>query len=277
MHADLRYIRTCRYLVAPKNDGERVLILCGYVAIEGVQHNYIATLTRDGRTRIIGHSVVTQSETKVNHGVYDGTLLDAEEMEDGTYICFDLYAMNGYDYKRFCLPDRLSAMHSALSHMRSECRATFSCKVFHPATPKNIRVIWNKSIDKNSKCDGIILAPRDMPVVSGRMPYYFKHKPPCKCTVDLMFTGVGFVCSRGEAVRIQIANGTLKCKTNRVYECAFQRTEDSEVLLAPVFERLDKRIGNSLYVYRMTLMNFSEPVTINALCDSIQRAILARV
>ncbi len=275
---DLRILSRKQYVVAPKHDGVRNLLILGWSSTLGC---YASLIERCGRTKTICY---TSSE------VFDhqGTLLDGELMSDGRFVVFDAYASSGYNLKACSLPDRLRAAGPSITRIRKaaptlggKCVFMPEAKEFKDATEATISEAW--ALGCSNGYDGIILAPAIDTVELGRLASYFKLKPKTHHTIDLLYTPstaagkLRFQCANGESLPFCVdleSVDSKKAKRGVVEFCLAQLTapqteSGKQLTLLWQRNRQDKTSANSRFVVDRTIQNFLEDVKVDDVVNAI--------
>jgi hypothetical protein len=274
---DLRILSRKRYVVAPKQDGVRNLLLLGWSPTLGF---YTTLIERCGRTKAIAYT----SPEIFDH---QGTLLDGELMSDGRFVVFDAYASSGYNLKACSLSDRLRAAGPSISRIRQagpalggKCVFMPELKDFKDATETTISEAW--ALGCSSGYDGIILAPAIDTVELGRLASYFKLKPKTHHTIDLLYTPsttagkLRFQCANGESLPfcVDLESADYKKAKRGVVEFALthltEQTESGKQLtLLWQRNRHDKTSANSRFVVDRTVQNLLEDVKVDDVVNAL--------
>ncbi len=184
------------YLVAEKNDGERLMLLIAATE-DGVE--YSAGIPRNKCPLSCQLTVnTTKNETTVrvvdkDIDLYNGTLLDGEWVA-GTqeYVVFDAVVAGGYSVRKRSFEERLAFAKSIVQHINTN---GWSIRVKDFVPLSKISEL-NKGIQdgKRGKCDGLVFVNRAAPVTTGRSVHTKKWKPRHMQTLDLMWSDGKFTC-----------------------------------------------------------------------------------
>ena len=272
---DLRILGRKRYLVAPKQDGVRHLLLLGWSPTIGF---YAALIERCGRTT----PILYQSSSISDH---QGTLLDGELMDDGRFVVFDAYAASGYNLKACTLPERMRGAEPSILRIRAaqstlqEHRFMPELKDFASATDESVRKAWQ--LGSSPGYDGIVLAPAIDKVQLGRLPAYFKLKPKTQHTIDLLYTPLlsagklRLQCANGEALPFCVDVDSVDCKRAKRGVAEFSLVpatiieNGKQLTLCWQRNRTDKTTANSRFVVDRTVQNFLEDVQVDDIIGAI--------
>ena len=254
------------YLVSAKTDGVRMFLLFSWFSDDDC---YAAFIDRAMHvTRIAVDTTVDE--------LYNGTLLDGELCEDGTYVVFDIIAVHGFDMKQTAFRKRLDRLQSCISHFTiSEPAHPVLMKEWVPVATSNVADLVNNQVVRS---DGLIFYPSDEVLYPGTQQRMFKWKPSAQHTIDFYVTWDSVNnCPKlwlgptrnvaASAVKITPIETAFDCECdNRVVECSLSVVKPGKTAATttwsatPVCARPDKTHGNSKMVASATLKNIMENI-----------------
>lgn len=270
---DLQVLTRGDYLVAPKHDGVRALLLLFVCDAQPCA----ALVARNAKTTRFAYT---------SHEITDhqGTLLDGELSASGHFVVFDAYSASGYDLKACTLPTRLRAVKhhvarlSAAAPVVVKSPLSIEVKRFARADPESVLSAW--AAGTLAGFDGIVLAPVDARVCKGRHPTYYKYKPRDQHTVDLAFAPkrdepvsvLHLCCSAGSALPFTCYPDVPSfARAHRgIVECSVQARDDGGVAIVYLKNRADKSVPNSRFVVDRTIENFVEAIKPEEVADAFQ-------
>ena len=274
-------IRSNRYLVAPKNDGVRALLVIGIRPVEQENKCFANFVYRNGHVED-----VPQISFVEGNEIEQGTVLDGELMVDPvsrarTFIVFDCVAVfgSGGGVKELTLPQRLQWADLAVLRLQCPGNTKVVVKSFvdsktHPDVARSMIT------DRLDACDGVILAPVHEHIGIGCQAKYFKYKPLDLITIDVLWDPVSATlqCTIEDGSLHQVeeilqdirwdAHDFATYASNLV-ECYVHRDPSDARLfqLKPKMIRRDKKSPNSAFVIRRTCQNVRENIKPEQLCE----------
>ena len=255
---DFEKLKTKRYAIAEKTDGVRFVMMF---------------------TRLFGFKVCTIIDRSmaaylvplkaIPRVLFQGTIFDGELTVDRSgrkcFILFDAVVVSGVTVSQLDLGSRLIAMRRSLKDFK-----------MHPQDPVEIRMkTWSDLSDakmaktriseaeKIYHTDGIVLVPKDDPVVYGRNFDFFKMKPQGTHTVDfIVMDNAGTIGVYDPRSKRDVAIGkvTGNYQAGIVVECEIVNN-----VWRVVGVRTDKTQSNDLLTYEKTLLNIRENVQVDEL------------
>jgi len=255
---DFEKLKTKKYVIAEKTDGVRFIMMF---------------------TRLFGFKVCTIIDRSMSsylvplkaipRVLFQGTLLDGELTVDKhgrkCFILFDAVIVSGVTVSQLDLGSRLVAMRRGLKDFK-----------MHPADPVELRMkTWTELGDVNSAkskiaeasniyhTDGVVLVPKDDPVIYGRNFDFFKMKPQGTHTVDfILMDNNGTIGIYDPRSKRDVAIGKVSCtyQAGVVIECEIVNN-----MWRVVGVRTDKTQSNDILTYEKTMLNIRENITVNEL------------
>jgi hypothetical protein len=255
---DFEKLKTKKYVIAEKTDGVRFIMMF---------------------TRLFGFKVCTIIDRSmaaylvplkaIPRVLFQGTLLDGELTVDKhgrkCFILFDAVVVSGVTVSQLDLGSRLVAMRRGLKDFK-----------MHPADPVELRMkAWTELGDVNAAkskiaeasniyhTDGVVLVPKDDPVIYGRNFDFFKMKPQGTHTVDfILMDNNGTIGIYDPRSKRDVAIGKVSCtyQAGVVVECEIVNN-----MWRVVGVRTDKTQSNDILTYEKTMLNIRENVTVNEL------------
>ena len=232
------------YVVAPKDDGVRAVLLLGCTAATGAP--YAVFVHRNGDV----YDAPVQTED-FNH--YAGTLIDGEVME-ATFQCFDMYTISGYQLAHYSFESRRRLLQKTVPQLSSvgTLPLNFIFKPFHAVTPTSIR--WCAS---RPNTDGIIVQHALDKLTLGRQRRTFKIKPTALNTVDLFVEPNQALRAQDRVVSFLKVHPSIGALVPGLYEFQISHNDLGWVAHSPQ-ERTDKNVANSHFVVERTRQNITE-------------------
>jgi hypothetical protein len=255
---DFEKLKTKRYVIAEKTDGVRFIMMF---------------------TRLFGFKVCTIIDRSmaaylvplkaIPRVLFQGTLFDGELTVDKhdrrCFILFDAVVVGGVTVSQLDLGSRLVAMRRSMKDFK-----------MHHQDPVEIRMkAWSELSDVNAAkkkiaeannvyhTDGVVLVPKDDPVVYGRNFDFFKMKPQGTHTVDfILMDNNGTIGVYDPRSKRDVAIGKVSCtyQVGVVVEC-----EVVNNVWRVVGVRTDKNQSNDLLTYEKTLLNIRENIQVDEL------------
>ena len=256
---DFEKLKTKRYAIAEKTDGVRFVMMF---------------------TRLFGFKVCTIIDRSmaaylvplkaIPRVLFQGTLFDGELTADRSgrkcFILFDAVVVSGVTVSQLDLGSRLIAMRRSLKDFK-----------MHPNDPMELRVkTWSDLSDakmaktriseaeKIYHTDGIVLVPKDDPVVYGRNFDFFKMKPQGTHTVDFVVMNNGIIGVYDPRSKRDVSMGKIvgNYSVGTIVEC-----EINNGVWSVVGVRTDKTQSNDMLTYEKTLLNIRENIQVDELFD----------
>jgi hypothetical protein len=257
---DFEKLKTKKYVIAEKTDGVRFIMMF---------------------TRLFGFKVCTIIDRSMSsylvplkaipRVLFQGTLLDGELTVDKhgrkCFILFDAVVVSGVTVSQLDLGSRLVAMRRGLKDFK-----------MHPADPVELRMkAWTELGDVNSAkskiaeasnvyhTDGVVLVPKDDPVVYGRNFDFFKMKPQGTHTVDfILMDNNGTIGIYDPRSKRDVAIGKVSCtyQAGVVVECEIVNN-----MWRVVGVRTDKTQSNDILTYEKTMLNIRENIQLDELLN----------
>jgi len=255
---DFEKLKTKKYVIAEKTDGVRFIMMF---------------------TRLFGFKVCTIIDRSMSsylvplkaipRVLFQGTLFDGELTIDKhgrkCFILFDAVVVSGVTVSQLDLGYRLVAMRRGLKDFK-----------MHPADPVELRMkAWTELGDVNAAkskiaeasnvyhTDGVVLVPKDDPVIYGRNFDFFKMKPQGTHTVDfILMDNNGTIGIYDPRSKRDVAIGKVSCtyQAGVVVEC-----EIINNVWSVVGVRTDKNQSNDMLTYEKTMLNIRENIQLDEL------------
>ena len=255
---DFEKLKTKRYVIAEKTDGVRFVMM--FMRLFG--YKVCTIINRSMSAYLI-------PLTAIPRVLFQGTLFDGELTVDKTgrkcFILFDAVIVSGVTVSQLDLSSRLVAMRRSLKDFK-----------IHPDDPVELRMkSWTELSDVQSAktkifeagkiyhTDGVVLVPKDDPVIYGRNFDFFKMKPQGTHTVDFVvmdnYGTVGVYDPRSKRdVSVGKIGGNFPAGT--VVEC-----EILNGVWNVVGVRTDKKQSNDMLTYEKTMLNIRENIQLDEL------------
>tara|TARA_X000000950_G_scaffold285318_1_gene390930 strand:+ start:11949 stop:12956 length:1008 start_codon:yes stop_codon:yes gene_type:complete len=286
MRRDFTFLEKNAYFVGKKHDGVRCALLLGVTATHP-RITYTALINRAGTIHLV---LASASSPEWPPELHRGTLLDCELLactpKKGGLIVFDAFAVSGYDVRPCDIAVRMRHAKAAVekirqivtpqpfnSRSRSKCTIAVALKHFEQATPESVKKLWSSVDKKDEPSDGVVFAPRNKALETGRMPTYFKFKPSTKHTIDLLFSKETLTCSNGDHLPPNVdvdCDGLSDAGARKgIVEVAVSRRGE-RVGLSFVTNRDDKTNANSRFVVDRTIRNLFEGLTIDDVSHALK-------
>ena len=250
---DFEKLKTKGYVIAEKTDGVRFIMMF---------------------TRLFGFKVCTIIDRSMSsylvplkaipRVLFQGTIFDGELTVDKhgrkCFILFDAVVVSGVTVSQLDLGARLVAMRRGLKNFK-----------MHPQDPVELRLkAWSELSDVSAAkakiaeasniyhTDGVVLVPKDDPVVYGRNFDFFKMKPHGTHTVDfILMDNNGTIGVYDPRSKRDVAIGKVSCtyQAGVVVEC-----EIINNVWSVVGVRTDKNQSNDMLTYEKTMLNIRENI-----------------
>ena len=255
---DFEKLKTKGYVIAEKTDGVRFIMMF---------------------TRLFGFKVCTIIDRSmaaylvplkaIPRVLFQGTIFDGELTVDKQgkkcFILFDAVVVSGVTVSQLDLGSRLVAMRRSMKDFK-----------VHPQDPVEIRMkAWSELSDVNAAkkkiaeannvyhTDGVVLVPKDDPVVYGRNFDFFKMKPHGTHTVDfILMDNAGTIGVYDPRSKRDVAIGKVSCtyQAGVVVECEIVNNVWNVVGV-----RTDKNQSNDMLTYEKTMLNIRENILLHEL------------
>ena len=255
---DFEKLKTKGYVIAEKTDGVRFIMMF---------------------TRLFGFKVCTIIDRSmaaylvplkaIPRVLFQGTIFDGELTVDKhgrkCFILFDAVIVSGVTVSQLDLGSRLVAMRRSMKDFK-----------IHPQDPVEIRMkSWSELSDVNAAktkiaeaskvyhTDGVVLVPKDDPVVYGRNFDFFKMKPHGTHTVDfILMDNNGTIGVYDPRSKRDVAIGKVSgnYQAGIVVECEILNNVWNVVGV-----RTDKNQSNDMLTYEKTLLNIRENIQVDEL------------
>lgn len=279
MRSDFEHIRSHQYLIAPKNDGVRALLL---IILKNGHETICVSIHRNGHVQDLSERITFP----LHHNIEGGSILDGEWMThpDGSeeFVVFDAIAALGLSMRTALFSLRLVMAHACVRVLTTPPGLKISVKKFidPKESPDEARNLLMSVLDSNG-VDGLILAPMTDSIEAGRQHHYFKYKPLSVITIDLKWDPLMKVLTcddrsdGGDAELLVesampgitwIEQDFADC-CGGLWECfvrVVRRSEDRTPLfqITPKCLRTDKTRANSPFVIRRTCQNINENISV---------------
>ena len=255
---DFEKLKTKKYVIAEKTDGVRFIMM--FTRLFGFK---VCTIIDRS---MASYLVPLKSIPRV---LFQGTILDGELTVDKhgrkCFILFDAVVVSGVTVSQLDLGSRIVAMRRGLKDFK-----------MHPTDPVELRMkSWSELSDVNAAkkkiaeannvyhTDGVVLVPKDDPVVYGRNFDFFKMKPHGTHTVDfILMDNNGTIGVYDPRSKRDVAIGKVDCtyQPGVVVECEIVNN-----VWRVVCVRTDKKQSNDLLTYEKTLLNIRENIQVDEL------------
>lgn len=255
---DLEKLKTKGYMIAEKTDGVRFIMM--FTRFFGFK--VCAIIDRSMAAYLFPLQYIPRV-------LFQGTIFDGELTVDKQgrkcFILFDAVVVSGVTVSQLDLGSRLVAMRRGLKDFK-----------MHPTDPAELRMkAWSELSDVNAAktkiaeahkvyhTDGVVLVPKDDPVVYGRNLDFFKMKPQGTHTVDFyLMDNNGTIGIYDPRSKRDVAIGKVSCtyQAGVVVECEIVNNVWKVVRV-----RADKKQSNDMLTYEKTMLNIRENMTVNEL------------
>uniref|UniRef100_A0A6C0F6E3 mRNA guanylyltransferase n=1 Tax=viral metagenome TaxID=1070528 RepID=A0A6C0F6E3_9ZZZZ len=244
-----KHLKTDKYYVANKNDGERYCL----VFVQYEDHYLSALLSRTNNLYLIN--------IRASKKCYEGTIIDGE-LVNNMFYAFDTPLICGLDVHTYAFSNRMEQIG-----IFERCIKRWP-KTFNFITKEFISLENIKTLKENNKCDGLIFMPETAIVSVGTHNKMFKWKPLELNTIDFLYKkGKVFLQTAGELtekrIKIETNGFQIDPNENTIVECIYLHDKHWQVLKI----RDDKLMPNSVHTYTRTLVNISENILINEFYD----------
>ena len=256
---DFEKLKTKRYAIAEKTDGVRFVMMF---------------------TRLFGFKVCTIIDRSmaaylvplkaIPRVLFQGTLFDGELTVDRSgrkcFILFDAVVVSGVTVSQLDLGSRLIAMRRSLKDfkMHHQDPVEIRMKTWSDLSDAKMAKTRISEAEKIYHTDGIVLVPKDDPIVYGRNFDFFKMKPQGTHTVDFVVMNNGIIGVYDPRSKRDVSMGKIdgNYSVGTIVEC-----EINNGVWRVVGVRTDKTQSNDLLTYEKTLLNIRENVLLHELFD----------
>ena len=255
---DFEKLKTKKYVIAEKTDGVRFIMMF---------------------TRLFGFKVCTIIDRSMSsylvplkaipRVLFQGTLLDGELTVDKhgrkCFILFDAVVVSGVTVSQLDLGSRLVAMRRSLKDFKIHSNDPVELRLKSWSELSDVNAAKKKIAEANNvyHTDGVVLVPKDDPVVYGRNFDFFKMKPQGTHTVDfILMDNNGTIGIYDPRSKRDVAIGKVSCtyQAGVVVECEIVNN-----MWRVVGVRTDKTQSNDILTYEKTMLNIRENITVNEL------------
>ena len=254
---DFEKLKTKKYVIAEKTDGVRFIMI--FTRLFG--HKVCAIVDRS----MSAYLVPLQGIPRV---LFQGTLFDGEltvdKFDRTCFILFDGVVVSGVTVSQLNLQSRLCAVRRSLKEFK-----------VHPKDPLELRFkSWFdldapdargkiSDAEKVYHTDGVVLIPKEDPVIYGRNFDMFKMKPRGTHTVDFVVMDlhgtIGVFDPKGKR-DVAVGKITSGQQVGSIVECDIH-----DGVWNVVGVRTDKKQPNDLLTYEKTLLNIRENIQLDEL------------
>ena len=255
---DFEKLKTKKYAIAEKTDGIRFIMM--FTRLFGFK---VCTIIDRSMTAYL---VPLKAIPRV---LFQGTIFDGELTVDQSgrkcFILFDSVIVSGVTVSQLDFGSRLIAMRRSLKDFK-----------MHHQDPVEIRLkAWTDLGDVNAAkakiaeankvyhTDGVVLVPKDDPVIYGRNFDFFKMKPHGTHTVDfIVMDNAGTIGVYDPRSKRDVAIGKVpgNYQAGVVVECKIVNNVWSVVGV-----RMDKKQSNDMLTYEKTMLNIRENILVDEL------------
>jgi len=255
---DFEKLKTKKYVIAEKTDGVRFIMMF---------------------TRLFGFKVCTIIDRSMSsylvplkaipRVLFQGTLFDGELTIDKQgkkcFILFDAVVVSGVTVSQLDLGSRLVAMRRGLKDFKVHSNDPVELRMKAWTELGDVNAAKKKIAEANNvyHTDGVVLVPKDDPVVYGRNFDFFKMKPQGTHTIDfILMDNNGTIGVYDPRSKRDVAIGKISCtyQAGVVVECEIVNN-----VWRVVGVRTDKNQSNDILTYEKTMLNIRENITVNEL------------
>ena len=226
------------YICSKKSDGERCAILfCWHD-----DTNYVYKINRKNKITLLFEDRIINSHVPVDdESLFDGTLVDAEDMGHNSYIAFDCMAYEGFDMKNKPFIERIKVLNRICSNM-----------IVNMAPKVWVEVDLIRDLEKDEhESDGIIFAKKYTAMARNQDRSMLKWKR--RHTVDLLIEDNHAFANSPEGKPQKLSYRVTREYKKGIYECELGEGNQLVVLK----ERHDKSQPNQYSTIRRTLKSAS--------------------
>lgn len=255
---DFEKLKTKGYVIAEKTDGVRFIMM--FTRLFGFK--VCAIVDRSMAAYLVPLKAIPRV-------LFQGTIFDGELTVDKQgrkcFILFDAVVVSGVTVSQLDLSSRLIAMRRSLKDFK-----------MHPQDPVELRLkSWSELHDVNAAkakiaeaskiyhTDGVVLVPKDDPVVYGRNFDFYKMKPHGTHTVDfIVMDNNGTIGVYDPRSKRDVAIGQISgnYQAGIVVECEILNNVWNVVGV-----RNDKKQSNDMLTYEKTMLNIRENIQVDEL------------
>jgi hypothetical protein len=254
---DFDKLKNKEYVIAEKTDGVRFIMI--FARVYG--HKVCAIVDRS----MSAYLVPLQAIPRV---LFQGTLFDGEltvdKFDRTCFILFDAIVVSGVTVSQLNLQSRLCSIRRSLKEFK-----------VHPKDPFELRFkSWSElgapeargkisDAEKVYHTDGVVLIPKEDPVVYGRNFDMFKMKPRGTHTVDFVVMdlhGTIGVFDPKSKRDVAIGEITSRHQVGSIVECDIR-----DGVWNVVGVRTDKKQPNDVLTYEKTMLNIRENIQLDEL------------
>ena len=260
----MKYLKTNEYVILDKSDGVRYALTC----LKHNERNICALIDRSLNVKLI--------RLNTPKPCYDGMILDCELVkENNNYILlvFDCVVMCGTDVHEYNFTKRMEFAQTFTDYYKFSDNDPFIVRrKDYESYPKNVRKFVNNVNNLEYLTDGYIFMPQNQPVMLGTSNLIYKWKNYKNNTVD-------FGINKNKDLFLQKSGELVKTRNSFVIEAEKKSELDSELEKQEylIIEcenatdektwkyiqiRKDKTIPNAVHVFRRTLNNIRENITL---------------
>ncbi|AGE56250.1 mRNA-capping enzyme (mRNA guanylyltransferase) [Paramecium bursaria Chlorella virus NE-JV-1] len=258
--ADIKKLKTKKYVIAEKTDGVRFVMFC--TVLDDLK--ICSIVDRAG-------SVFLLPLRRIPRVLFQGSIVDGELTVDkqgvSTFVIFDAVVVSGITISHLNLADRLVYTSRAFKEFRADPKdpaaIVFKKWILLDAIDAKERLA---KAEKKFMCDGVVLMPVDSAVVYGRHFEMYKLKPSGTHTVDFIVMdargtiGV-YDYDNKQNVAICYIDMTEKLfLIGTIVECSYEHGT-----WKALHARIDKNQANDLLTYQKTLRNIAENISVDEL------------
>lgn len=240
------------YWVAPKTDGVRQAM--GILELDGEYNVYLYDRRLNSKKL---------KNVKLKKNILKGTLVDGELINDNVYIIFDCLLICGKDVSKYSFSERMQFVKTLLSGVKIE-NIQLKLKEFTIFSKfKTFIENYVKEYDQ----DGYIFMPEKGIVSIGTHNSLYKWKNNLDNTVDFLVTpkGILYLINSNELCKTRnkltfIPDYIKNSTNNTIVECKCNDINSKTWI--PIFPRHDKKDPNSQYVFKKTIINIKENISL---------------
>lgn len=254
-HIDLMKASPSNYKCAIKNDGVRYMICC----LKHKEKNIFSIFNRNFEQKLL--------RIKAKRELFDGTLIDCEFINDNTFVLFDCILINGNNVSNLPFSQRLSYLKTFIKEIDTT-EYNFIIKEFVPYSSFQSYV---ENIKDDMKNDGYIFMPDNEKIHIGTHNNFFKWKHCFSNTVDFSINSLGtmHLVNKNEIVKtrnkLESIPSYIKNQPTEqiIVECECIHIDKK--LWKPICIRSDKNLPNSTYVFKKTIQNIKDNISLRSL------------
>lgn len=241
------------YWVAPKTDGVRYALGIGEVDGQYNAYLYDRKLT-----------VIKLKNCKMKKNILKGCLLDGELINNSIFLIFDCMVICGKDVSKYSFSERMQFVKTFILGVKIE---NYTLKMKEFSKFSNFKSFIHNYVKEYDQ-DGYIFMPETGNIQIGTHNTLYKWKNNLDNTVDFLITpkGILYLINSNELCKtrnkLTFLPDYIKNSTdNQVVECKCNDIQSKTWI--PIGPRSDKKDPNSQYVFKKTMINIKENISID--------------